>query len=537
MTFWPARYVADCFQLDHNQVIWKPFPRLVLPRANSGGATITQGWWLIGGHGDGSAQNTTEVYKNGAWQLGPNIPDLKDFWYNKPCIAMINDTHTFVAGGNAQQDSNTAWIYNWLDNKWTIQEFVPVSLGTVSSCVLIQRGTSKLVLAGTGNEYSFFNLETSTWNNTFFSESYCDFSKIEIINGTPVALNPGSRACTFNGTNWMVSPDTLTIDFGRVSQKHALVAYTTPIQGKSCQSNVMVATGRGSIEYPPSVEVIPVASSSKGCQLPPFPVSGFDVSLLLHKKEIVGCNYQRCYKLDRTSGQWIQFTYLEGYIWTSVEPTFYGMWKTGGASSSSNSYCEKYYERTKYCYGNYESSIHCHGNDRIIEGPQLPVKAFGHCTINLNETHTIIAGGLQSNSSSSNQCSSSPFANGDAYCKSDQTWVYNWATEEWRQLQDLPRPAAFASCGKVTVNGKKFIFLYGQPDIQYSREGVFQLWSFEDETWSADVSQPFGTGISLPSEYQSLKFYSLLHTVVEPSWSIQSPKNWIYLGKFNKKFK
>ena len=152
------------------------------------------------------------------------------------------------------------------------------------------------------------------------------------------------------------------------------------------------------------------------------------------------------------------------------------------------------------------------------------MRAFGHCTINLNETHTIIAGGLQSNSSSSNQCSSSPFANGDAYCKSDQTWVYNWATEEWRQLQDLPRPAAFASCGKVTVNGKKFIFLYGQPDIQYSREGVFQLWSFEDETWSADVSQPFGTGISLPSEYQSLKFYSTYSTVVEPSWSIQSPK-------------
>ena len=34
-----------------------------------------------------------------------------------------------------------------------------------------------------------------------------------IMNGMPVTLYPGNRACTYNGTEWIVSQNTLTVDF------------------------------------------------------------------------------------------------------------------------------------------------------------------------------------------------------------------------------------------------------------------------------------------------------------------------------------
>ena len=488
------KIVADCFQLDHSQVIWKPFPSLVYPRHQSGGGTTAQGWWVIGGTGDTFSQNTTEVYKNGAWQLGPNIPDLIDFWHSKPCVANINDTHTFVAGGNAHGDRLTAWIYNWLDESWYIQEFVPYNYG-ISSCVPVQKGTSKLIMVGYDSYYTFFNPETGRWDN-FYRHNYCNFYNMMIMNGMPVTLYPGNRACTYNGTEWIVSQNTLTVDFNT----QIIIPYTTPIQGMSCQPNVMMVTGQARDYNPPAVEVIPVGSSNEKCQLAPFPVAGFDVSLFLHKNAIVGCTYGGCYKLDKVNGKWNSFYSVSGYTWTSVEKTYYGMWKAGGANDYEwqITYCESSPQNAGYCVGNSVTKIHCFGNEGTIEGPVLPVRSYGHCTINLNETHTIIAGGLQTNSSQ--RCSSTPFLNGDTYCKSNQMWAFNWKTEEWTRLQDLPKPAAFATCGKVDITGKKFIYLYGQPDVQSSREGTFQVWSFEDETWSADVPQPIGSALSLPSK-------------------------------------
>jgi hypothetical protein len=72
----------ECFQLDHSQAVWKPFPSLNHARYKSGEAHVAQGWWVIGGTGtkeDPGAAYTTEIFKDGAWQAGPEIPFF-DSW-------------------------------------------------------------------------------------------------------------------------------------------------------------------------------------------------------------------------------------------------------------------------------------------------------------------------------------------------------------------------------------------------------------------------------------------------------------------------
>ena len=490
--------INQCYQLDHNQVAWKPFPSTVFPRSQSGGGLTAQGWWIIGGDysRDANARNTTEIFKNGAWQLGPRIPEIFDFWVS-PCIANINDTHTFVVGGNSNDDRHSTWIYNWLKDTWTILDFVPSGLG-ISSCFLTQPRGSKFILAGSRDYYSLFNLDEAKWGERLSTGS-CYLDKAVFIGDIPVTMTQGTTACSFNGTHWLRSPNiSLILDYPR--RYEVAVANFLPLTGKSCQSNVMVLTG-SSGEYIPTVEVIPVSPSNEKCRLPPFPrMSSFDVSFFLHEKEIVGCYKDGCYKLDTASNTWKSTYFFRGYIWTSTQPTSYGTWKTGGAQNYdyNRDDCYQSPQKAGYCVGVVSTYINCYGTDQTIEGPILPRRSFGHCTINLNETHTMIAGGLQTNSSS--RCSSTPLLNADINCQSNLTWIYNWNNEEWTQAQDLPRRTAFASCGHVEVGGKRFVLIIGQDDVQGSRYGTVQLWSYETETWSADVAQPIGGDLSLPSK-------------------------------------
>jgi hypothetical protein len=146
----------DCNQLDNTQIVWKPFPILIYPRVNSGNGIVEQGWWVIGGD-DSNGKNTTEIFKNGAWQLGPNIPRVLDYW-SKPCVVNINATHTFVAGGDANGDTHTTWIYNWADDTWTIQDFVPLN---IINCVPVTIGGMNSILAGYNYGFAIFDLQTN----------------------------------------------------------------------------------------------------------------------------------------------------------------------------------------------------------------------------------------------------------------------------------------------------------------------------------------------------------------------------------------
>jgi hypothetical protein len=474
-------YVSECYQLDHNQVVWKAFPSLSHARYESGEGLVKQGWWVIGGEGgNGAAANTTEIFKDGVWKAGPEIPPVFDTWTGKPCVVNINDTHTFVAGGDANGDQHLTFIYNWLDGTWVIQHSIPQSISPISKCVKTSFEGKPVILAGRDDDYIIFYLDLGVWSDVKYN-SNCDFDNILVIDDVLMTMSPGERVCWFNTTQWIASPNsTLNIDYPRrdgyyYQPYHITASVFLKVQGRSCNSNVMILTGGTGLSYPSNVEVISVDASNEKCTLPSFPVNYFDVSLALLKNEILGCTISKCYILDKTTSQWKETKYLglNGYPWTSIQSTHQGLWTVSGASNKYQDYdCERYPGYSNDCYGTTNSRIHCSGNDVTIYGPEPPMYSFGHCTINLNETHTMIAGGLQTNRSGVS-CSATPFSGADA-CVAKWTWVFNWESEEWHQLPDLVQPAAFASCGnvQVTVNRSRHKVKYDtQCDKVVSSEG------------------------------------------------------------------
>jgi hypothetical protein len=420
-------------------------------------------------------------------------------WANLALSTLTRRT-LFLAGGNVNGDTHTTWFYNWNEETWTIQDFATVY---PSKCVpVIVNGVVESILAGRDDFFGIFNLKEAKWGPQI-RDYYCDFDNLVYINNVPVTLSLNETLCSFNGTNWIVSPNiTLSLDYPRSSSydsNHVSLTGFSPIQGKRCQSNVMVLTGQANNAYVPFTEIIPIGPSKEDCRytLPNFPLTYFDLSLALDGKSLIGCDTGRCLKLDPVRSQWFNINYgLNGYAWNTIEPTYFGLWKTGGGNVEyQSSYCFGTPQQSTYCTLLDYTVIHCYGNNQTIRGPQLPYRMMGHCTVHLNDTHTMIAGGLQTRQS---KCQSSPFLNADTNCKSTYTWVYDWGKEEWTRLPDLPNPAAFASCGDIEIGGKKFVFLYGQTDERSSRTGSVQLWSFETETWSADVPQPPGNFRSLP---------------------------------------
>ena len=488
----------QCFQLDDVSAEWKPFKSLLFPRANSGSAIVDQGWWVLGGN-NVEASNSSEIYKDGIWKTGPSIPSVLDYWNNKPCIVNLNRTHTIVIGGNVNRDQHTTWMYNWAASTWTIQDFVPL---IPTSCIPFKMNGNTNVLVGYDRYYAIFDVSTGRWGAQV-SVSGCSFQNLLLVNDVPVILTPGNQHCHFNGTHWIRSSSIFQLDYPR--NYYLYISGFNPIQSKTCQSNVIFVTGQSSQVYTPSIEVFSIDVNKGDCQLslPPFPLqsSNFDIALFLYKSQISGCDNSNCYSLNKNQTQWVRNSLgLQNFIWASVESTNLGLWKIGGgAQQSTHYYCYQSPHQATYCILQSYSRVFCFLDKHTIEGPRTPhnYRMFGHCTVNINSTHTLIAGGLQSNTT--NQCTSSPFGTADSYCKSKLSWLVDWRTEEWTRIQDLPRDAAFASCAKVEISGKKYVFLYGHEENQPSRNGTVQLWSFDTETWSADVPQPSGNFRSLPS--------------------------------------
>ena len=484
----------ECFQLDDISVEWKPFKSLLFPRANSGSAIVDQGWWVLGGD-NGEASNSSEIYKDGIWKTGPSIPSVLDYWTNKPCIVNLNITHTIVIGGNVNRDQHTTWMYNWADNTWTIQDFVPFP---PSSCIPFKINGNTNVLVAYNSYYAIFDIVTGRWGPQL-SQSGCYFNNILLIADVPVDLTLGKPHCHFNGTNWIASSSVFQLDYQR--SNYLSISGYNPIRSQTCQSNVIFVTGYSEQVYSTSIEVFSIDGSKEDCQLtlPPFPYQAVDIDLFFYDFKITGCDESRCYALNQNKTKWDQINLgLESYIWTSIEQTHLGIWKVGGGYRYQSS-C---YSSPQYAYDcelQSNSRIHCFFDKRTIEGPIPPdrYRMFGHCTVNINSTHTLIAGGLQSNTTS--QCTSSPFSTAESNCNSKLSWIVDWRIEKWTRIQDLPRDAAFASCAKVEISGKKYVFLYGHEENRPSRNGTVQLWSFDTETWSADVPQPSGNFRSLPS--------------------------------------
>ena len=197
---------------------------------------------------------------------------------------------------------------------------MPISIGGMNS-----------ILAGYDNVFAIFDFQAAKWGLPI-SESYCDFDNLVLINNTPVTLSHNERLCSFNGTNWIVSPNiTLSLDYprsGSYQSYHVSLSGFSPIQGKRCQSNVMILTGQADTVYVPSTEVIPIGTSKEDCPytLPKFPLKYFDLSLGFDGNSLFGCDTGGCYRLDPVESRWVGASIgLNGYVWTTIEPTYLGL--------------------------------------------------------------------------------------------------------------------------------------------------------------------------------------------------------------------
>ena len=87
-----------------------------------------------------SLPSSTLVFKDNIFHFGPNTPEHLE----NHCVAAINETHSFVAGGSfnvdwAETTERKAWIYDWENNKWTRIENMITSAYHDTYCYTIGR--------------------------------------------------------------------------------------------------------------------------------------------------------------------------------------------------------------------------------------------------------------------------------------------------------------------------------------------------------------------------------------------------------------
>ena len=68
-----------CLELDSNENEWKSFPSLNKPREQFTLNTVGNALVAVGGF---KAEYEIEIYENGKWCKGPNIPDTRGLFHH-----------------------------------------------------------------------------------------------------------------------------------------------------------------------------------------------------------------------------------------------------------------------------------------------------------------------------------------------------------------------------------------------------------------------------------------------------------------------
>ena len=109
----------------------------------------------MGGHGKNSI-NTTEIFQNGVWKRGPELPERFLF----ACATQMNSTHTMITGG--YPCGNCVYILNWsLQNPQWI-EMPRMKQGRYGhSCITLPNGE---VMVAYGYDYPVYLSSVEIYN-------------------------------------------------------------------------------------------------------------------------------------------------------------------------------------------------------------------------------------------------------------------------------------------------------------------------------------------------------------------------------------
>ena len=121
--------------------------------------------WITGGRAGVVDQESTEIYRDGAFAPGPDLFLPR----TSHCLVRLNDTHSFLAGGlkDRTNPSPFARIFNWQTRQWTSAGSLRIGREN-HACALIDNPPRVIVIGGRGEDghtdtIEVLDLETMTW--------------------------------------------------------------------------------------------------------------------------------------------------------------------------------------------------------------------------------------------------------------------------------------------------------------------------------------------------------------------------------------
>jgi len=145
---WPSEYFSNCYKLEKGT--WSALPNMKQKRARAASSVTSDGEFLVtGGETTGQlALNTTEIYKNGVWEKGPELP-VKMLGH----CQLTTKSGVIVAGIDGMDISNFL-VFRLEGGKWKMLKEEK------------QRKQKLAVLGGYGDltwSFDILNLNTLIW--------------------------------------------------------------------------------------------------------------------------------------------------------------------------------------------------------------------------------------------------------------------------------------------------------------------------------------------------------------------------------------
>ena len=156
------RLDRECYEYQPETNSWVQGPSTIGNREGSATVEVSEGkFWILSGMTDAY---TSEIYENGEFSTGPNLPIVGDNAY--PCAAKVNESTIFYGNDNAYLMRGLTGLFTDI-SAGQPYDFYETSCG----CVTRSDGTRIIVAAGGFNRYSagyysssyIYDLEIGQW--------------------------------------------------------------------------------------------------------------------------------------------------------------------------------------------------------------------------------------------------------------------------------------------------------------------------------------------------------------------------------------
>ncbi|TRY74816.1 hypothetical protein TCAL_05662 [Tigriopus californicus] len=214
---------SECYQLDPQAQNWNSVTSPLLARTYAGSVVVPNlGWWVMGGVenlNNNAMTDATEVYDTALdqWNSGPKLPEKLSAF----CAVQIDDSRTFIAGGNTVEDAYRykTYMFDQKQPTW-VQKAELIHPREAPACAVYKDNTKLFVIiaggynnAGEVSSAEIYDVEL----NKMAEGPPLPFplAGARLINdGDNVILVGGQSKAIyqFSGTDWALMPNELKDD-------------------------------------------------------------------------------------------------------------------------------------------------------------------------------------------------------------------------------------------------------------------------------------------------------------------------------------